>query len=799
MEPSEYSQPELLAPAGGPEALRAAVAGGADAVYLGLDRLNARGGAVNFTLETLRDACRFAHLHGVGVYLTANVVILPDEMSEALELVDAAWAAGVDAVIVQDAGLLRCIRDVLPHVRIHASTQMNAYSRDTVAALADRGCSRVTLARESSLDGIAELVAAGATSGVEIESFVHGAICVSYSGQCLFSSMIGGRSANRGQCAQPCRLTYDLVDEAGEPLAHVGAHLLSPKDLAGVTVLPALIQTGVSALKIEGRAKSPEYVAIVTRVYRDCLNRALADPDGFSVTDSETAVLAEAFSRGSTTAYLTGERGNAMMSYRRPNNRGVPVGRIVSVEQGVATIDLDAALEGADTIEIWTRRGRFAQPAEMLTVDGDDAASAPAGRQVRIRLRDTASTGDRVFRVRNAALLAAARRTFENEGESAPIPVAFEVRVVTGEPAQVLVRDLHGRLGRATGGVVEPARTRAVTAEEVIEHVGRLGGSGFASDSYDVALSPGAGLGFSELHRLRREALDGLSNEILAPWEGRAHTNPRVPAVPASASAPRAIELVAVVSDEITARACLEAGADLVHVPTGMGLTEPVDRIVPLLPRADRRAGELAFDAGRVVVGTLGQLHRLSARDRFVETHWSLNVTNPHAVAEFADMGASLVWLSPEMNGEQIARIATRSGVPVGVAIFGRQELMITEHCVLMAQGECDRACITCDRRRSVCWLKDRKGYRFPVRTDESGRTHVYNSVPLDLLDVVDEVLDKGVSALRLDLETFTSSEAVSAVKRARRALDMGGGAKSEHRDHGRSARTTGHFYRGIS
>ncbi|MDZ4178559.1 MAG: peptidase U32 family protein, partial [Coriobacteriia bacterium] len=230
--------PELLAPAGGPEALRAAVNNGADAVYLGVDRLNARQGAENFTLKTLPDVTRFAHLKGVRVYLTANVVVVPDEMNEALSLVDEAWAAGVDAVIVQDLGLARAVHTELPDVRLHASTQIGAHNAPTVAELARTGFSRVTLARETSAEEIAGLVAA---SDIEVESFIHGALCVSYSGGCFMSSLIGGRSANRGQCAQPCRLAYELLDEKSKSRASVGAHLLSPKDLCGIDHLPRLV------------------------------------------------------------------------------------------------------------------------------------------------------------------------------------------------------------------------------------------------------------------------------------------------------------------------------------------------------------------------------------------------------------------------------------------------------------------------------------------------------------------------------------------------------------------------------
>ena len=336
---------------------------------------------------------------------------------------------------------------------------------------------------------------------MEVESFVHGALCVCYSGQCLLSSLIGGRSANRGMCAQPCRLAYELVDEAEQVLETPGAHLLSPKDLAGVSALPALIASGVAALKIEGRMKSAEYVALVTGVYRAALDRASAAPETYEVRQGERSVLSEAFSRGFTEAYLTGTSGNEMMSYRRPNNRGIPVARICSVEgSSKATISFDVPVEAEDIIEIWTSRGRFAQPVGALRYAGAEHPSVPAGVKATVVLAEPAGAGDRVFRVRNAALSAAAARSFSGS-DAAPVPLSFAVSVTESQPLRVDVSDLTGRTGGACGPVVERARTKAVTAEEIAEHVGRLGGTPYGAASWDIELSHDVGIGFSALDR----------------------------------------------------------------------------------------------------------------------------------------------------------------------------------------------------------------------------------------------------------------------------------------------------------
>ncbi len=809
MEPETTSAvPELLAPAGGPDAFRAAVNNGADAVYLGLGSLNARRGAENFSTRTLTDACRYAHLRGAKVYLTANILVLPDEMAQALELVDEAWTAGVDAVIVQDIGLMRVLRRVMPHVRIHASTQINAHNTSTILELARLGVSRVTLAREVSIVEISRLVA---ESPVEIESFAHGALCMCYSGQCLLSSLIGARSANRGMCAQPCRLAYDLIDAEGRALAAEGNHLLSPKDLAAIAMLPQLVEAGVAALKIEGRMKSPEYVALVTGVYREALDRAAATVESFEVREGERRVLEEAFSRGFTDAYLLGQRGNSMMSYRRPNNRGVPVGRVVGARGDVATIVFETEVEADDTIEFWTASGRFAQRVGELDFGAGPHVTAPGGTRASVRVRETVRTGDRVFRVANASLLKAARRTFTASAAGPPLPLVFKVRAVIGGPLRIEVRDGNGRAGQSEGSIVEKARTKALTAEDVMEHVGRLGSTPYTPASWDIEISPGAGLGFSQLHAARREALESYEGRVLRGWAARKlkhprspSRTPRAPRAGAAAGRPRAAVLAATVEDVDRAGVALKAGADEAHVPVySLSTPEALPAgVVPLMPRVlhDRevvRASRFLRNAARVVAGNLGMLSAARGAGAIAEAHWGLNAVNPWTIDALAQLGAGLVWLSPELSGTQIATLAADPSVALGVAIYGRQEVMVTEHCILMAEGECDERCATCSRRAGTRFLKDRKGYRFPVLTDITGRSHLYNAVPLDLVAVVPQLVEAGVHALRLDFTTESPDEVARITERTRRVIREArpGGSLAEPLV---QPATTGHYFRGV-
>lgn len=798
------TKPELLAPAGGLASLRAAVNNGADAVYLGVEQLNARRGAENFTLEALGEATRFAHLRGARVYLTANVMILGHEMSDALLMIDRAWAEGIDAVIVQDLGLLRLLHQELPHVRIHASTQINTHNTPTVEMLRDAGVSRVTLARETSLGEIAALAA---VPGIEVESFIHGALCISYSGQCLMSSSIGGRSANRGLCAQPCRLQYELVDEKGAVRnTPGGAHLLSPRDLAGITELPALIKSGAAALKIEGRMKSPEYVAIVTGVYRAALDRAYQDPDSFEVTIAEHSVLAEAFSRGFSTAYLTDERGNDMMSYGRPNNRGILIGRVARKEGPDAVIALEQALDGDDTIEFWTGKGRFAQKAGVLKHKGSRVPVGPAGEKVTLVPERAVSTGDRVFRVVNARLEKAAQRTFSETATEGTVPVEVSVRLVIGEPLSIVLTAPDGRTGAAQGPVVEEARTKPVTAQEISEHVGRLGGTAFSAGSWNIELAAGAGIGFSVLHRVRRDAASALEAAILKPWAGREQASPAVVLPSRRVKGTEVPEIVVRTDNLSIAKACLAAGAQRAVVPTWVLDTAEGDLppgIVPELPRVahdieipDLLASAHRFD--RAVVGNLGLIAAAATDGRVVEAHWGLNAANPWTVQGIAGIGAGFVWLSPELSGRQITALAQATALPFGVALYGRQETMVMEHCALMALGDCNRICGTCGRRAGWFALRDAKGYSFPVMTDVMGRSHVFNSVPLDLTRALPELIDAGVAAVRLDFTVERLQEAQKITRLVREAVVAAvAGKPAEDAGLARQA-TSGQFFRGL-
>ena len=821
--PNKYCA-ELLAPAGSVAALHAAVTGGADAVYVGLGEFNARRNADNFTLASFAEACDYAHLRGVRVYVALNTAILPSEVDRALESARQAYRAGADAFIVQDIGIAAELSRALPQARLHISTQMNTHSAAGIEAAAKLGAKRVTLAREVSVAEIEHLAQVANEHGMEVEVFAHGALCISYSGQCFMSSMIGGRSANRGLCAQACRLPYELGNRAQrKPLPSPGEHLLSPQDLCSIDLLPELVSAGAASLKIEGRMKSADYVYAVTAAYRAALDRVLSAQEATPVSDlraskEEYRSLEEAFSRGFTTAYLTGQRGNDIMSYGRPNNRGVFVGRVAQVRDGIATIAAEETLHEGDVLEFWINKGHFAYTLEAFSLDRSG--------HVRTSPKRAVGKGDRVFRVRNA------QANFDDQALEPRITVDGHARLRKGEPLQITFWQTNDKqeaqsatIGQASGAVIEAARTKAVNEADVRAHIDRLGQTPFSLAQLTIDLDEGVGIGFSQLHQVRTEALEALKDCMLEPYGSR--VLPRVADRERfTVAQTKGCMVAALATNPACARAAKRAGAEVIYVPAlnykrGEAViagqrTETAEqagypnRCATVLPTVNHdpvegtREEVLDFDpwryvkSGKVVLAdNLGDIVRAGEIGAEVEAGPHLPLTNKLSLEAAAKLGVQRVWLSPELTLGQIAELAENSPVGLGLTIAGAQELMVCEHCLLTSQGACNERCDECARRKSPHFLRDRKDFEFPVVTDAMGRSHLYNGVMLDVAHAAPDLIAAGISAFMVDTTLMNVAEASAAVSRAVRARDLAlrdGNTVSKI-----SGATTGHLFRGVS
>ncbi len=471
---------ELLAPAGTWEALEAAVNAGADAVYLGGKAFGARAYASNFDREEMEKAVYFCHMHHVRLYVTVNTLVDDKELPELEDYLVFLHNVGVDGIIVQDMGVIRAAQKLVPGLPLHASTQMTVTNSAGVRFAAEHGIVRVVPARELSL---ADLKKASDT-GLEIEAFIHGALCVCYSGQCLMSSLIGGRSGNRGRCAQPCRLPYTLVDKNGKDLLagkDAGQYLLSPKDLNTLRVLPQMIDAGVVSYKIEGRMKRPEYVAVVVDAYRRAMDSYKRG--AYEVPEKDLANIEQIFNRDFTTAYLEKHQGRLMMSDRRPNNRGVLIGRVqkLNKDHTKAVVKLDKTIHAGDGLEFWVKvGGRVGTVVNGLRVNGAVVETAAAGTLAEIDVPKGVRLNDRVFRTLDSELMAYAGQ-FYGEKNKKRIPV---------------------------------------TATVIAHQVDRLGTTEYKLEKLETEMDAGIMVPMSEINEARRkacEALDQARLEAFAP------------------------------------------------------------------------------------------------------------------------------------------------------------------------------------------------------------------------------------------------------------------------------------------
>ena len=453
---------ELLAPAGSWEALEAAVNAGADAVYMGGKAFGARAYASNFDEEEMAKAVYFAHMHHVRLYITVNTLVDDSELEALSAYLLFLNNVGVDGLIVQDLGVIRLAKKFVPELPLHASTQMSITNSSGVDFAMGAGMERSVLARELSLKEIG----AACSRGSEIETFIHGALCVCYSGQCLMSSLIGGRSGNRGRCAQPCRLPYKLLNAKDEDMLQgkdAGQYLLSPKDMNTLSILPQLIDAGVVSYKIEGRMKRPEYVAVVVDAYRRAIDSYLAGD--YNVPEEDLANIEQIFNRDFTTAYLERRPGRTMMSDRRPNNRGVLIGRVAKLDKNrnKAVIKLDKELHLGDGLEFWVSvGGRVGTTVTDMLCGGNSVQSAAHGQQVTIDVPNGVRLNDRVFRTLDSRLMSYAQQFFGPDAKKR-IPVDAVVTARLGEPMTVTLTDDEGNVGYGeTDFIVEAARKRAL-------------------------------------------------------------------------------------------------------------------------------------------------------------------------------------------------------------------------------------------------------------------------------------------------------------------------------------------------
>lgn len=827
---------ELLAPAGNWEAFLAAVHNGADAVYLGGKDYSARQSADNFDLTELARAIDYAHLKDKKVYVTVNTLMAENEMNGVLDYLYELYERQVDAVIVQDIGMISLARQVLPDLHLHASTQMTVHNAAGAEFLHELGIKRTVLARECSFDDI-KLIH-GQVPDAELEVFVHGALCYSYSGQCLFSSLAGGRSGNRGRCAQPCRLSYELfLDGKNMRIPDRGRYLLSPADLCLIDFLPMLQDLQISSLKIEGRMKRPEYVATVTRAYREALDRLQSEGAGegagagagaghFRSMDELKDDLRAIFNRNFSSGYFV-EADLAFLSDKRPNNRGIYVGRVLNQgSDGRTSIRLTDSVHSGDGLTVWVSKGK--NPScivRNLRVSGKKAEEAFKGDIIQLELNGKVHPDDRVFKTHDAELLNRANASI-HEKEIDKIPVDARVVLKTGQLME-LILDSRGEQVEVKGKIpVEAASKQPLSYEVLRAKLERMGNTPFELCQLEVLGDLEVILPFSEINEVRRRATEMLEKKIKKTVNLPVDRHNFVAGKHACmrASGPKkqsSRSLLSVMTNGYDqAKTALKNGADRVYIGMeGVGIHRRItreqvqalwddygmERVILSMPRIHKPSDRFNYrefveksQANSVMLGNIGDLNWAVQRAYQIYGDYSLNIYNPYAQDFYMQYGLGQVCLSPELTLNQLQSFNRWDATEL--LIHGEIILMVSEHCMIgdmlgNRKASCNAPCT-----KGAYSIKDEKGYIFPVSTDADCRFYVFNARTLCMIDDIKRLMGFKPQSLRIEGRHMGKEELQDVVRAYHSVIQHGDGAamKEKLQETSGSEFTKGHYYRGV-
>lgn len=801
---------ELLLPVGGTKQLIAAVENGADAVYLGGQSFNARQYADNFNYDELKKSIKYAHIRGVNVYLTMNTLISDYELQEALKEVAKAYTLGIDALIVQDIGFAQKVKEFIPDLQIHMSTQGTIYNLEGVKILESMNFNRVILARE--LD-IKEITSIGQLTNMEIEVFVHGALCIGYSGQCLLSSLIGGRSGNRGKCAQPCRLPYQITDLQGNVLTEK-SYLMSPKDLAAINLLPQLIKGNVKSLKVEGRMKSPEYVAAITQIYRKYLDLALMEKNE-QISKEEHQILMQVYNRnGFTTAYLEGRKGYELISRQSPKHWGVLVGEVVSYNKRkkLMEVKLYESLANGDGIEVRNEH----LPGNIVTYmehNGNQVNEAQKSDVVSVgEIKGAVYKGDKIYKITDKKLNKKLQESFINNKFIKKIPIKGIITAKIGQPIQLIITDYDGnKVTVQSNKTVEEAIKKAITQEEILKQINKTGSTPFKYETCMVKMDENISIPLSEINALRREGLNRLEETLSNKYPQR-----KRPSIEIKRTNIKKIIKKPVLSVFLWNANQLEhvynESVSRLYIPIHQWMQSDVRARVrklkkneteimmwlPPITRGyydqwlsnDNVQNELEGLDG-ILIGNLSHIQILRHIDIPLYGDYSLNVYNSETINVYKQLGLKGVALSHELTLQQIKDMES-SEMGIEVAIYGRLPLMISEHCPVGSElGRKTQPCRLC---HSPYFLSDRKNKKFPLLLDSKNcRSTILNSDKLWVPDLMQSLLETEVSTFRLYFYDESPKEITKIIKVCKDALnhlplDIKRG----------EGYTKGHYFRGI-
>jgi putative protease len=827
--------PELLAPAGDWACAKAAVENGADAIYFGLDKFNARMRAHNFTEADLPRLMEFLHRRGVKGYVTFNTLVFENELADAENYLRAIIAAGADAAIVQDVGICKLIRELSPDFPIHASTQMTVTSAAGVEFCRALGCNLVVLARECSIAEIEKIRAADEAasslvtrhSSLPLEVFVHGALCVAYSGQCLTSESLGGRSANRGECAQACRMPYDLISDGQQVPLGDKRYLLSPQDLSGLDVLPELVRAGVASLKIEGRLKSPEYVASITKVYRQAL-----DDLRFTICDLRAAnqsarqsqivnrkyEIEMSFSRGLFTGWFGGNDNQKLVHARFGKKRGVFLGEVKKVLRDGVVINLTAPLKPGDGIVFDAGRpDEKEEGGRVYEIKNSKLKIQNCESELRFGYGDIdfsrVRAGDKLWKTNDPELDKRLRQSFAGDAPRFQRPIEIEVHGFAGKPLTLIARDENGNVARVESAMpLAVAEKLPLATEKLREQLGRLGGTPFKLGELKNFLSGEVLLPVSELNRLRRELVTELEKLRAQPkrWqlnvgqasrlsltESKKRDGDRRDACPT---------LIVLVRNLAQLEAALKCGVTTIYCefedpkkyreavrmcraskvesrgpengkPSTLDLRPSTLFVAP--PRIFKMGDDWILnqvrscDADGYLVRNYDHLKFFADARRVGD--FSLNVANRIAADYFKNhFGLERITASYDLNATQLDTLLQAAPPEwFEITIHQHMPMFHMEHCVFCAflsngkdYRDCGRPCDVHDVR-----LRDRVGAEHPLKADAGCRNTVFNSQAQTGAEFVDRLLTLGVKNFRVEFLNESPDEVARVISKYRQLL----------------------------
>ncbi|NLK43415.1 MAG: U32 family peptidase [Tissierellia bacterium] len=798
---------ELLAPVGSFEALYAAIQNGANAVYLGGKVFNARHYASNFDFEQMVEAVNYAHLRDVKVYVTVNILLDDSELEEALDYIKFLYEIDVDGIIVQDLGLASIIREFFPDLEVHGSTQMTINNLPGAEFLYHMGFTRVVLARETPIDEIKYI---HEKTPIELEAFIHGALCMSYSGQCLMSSIIGGRSGNRGRCAQPCRMAYSIVDKKGNLLNNWDKkYLLSTKDLNTLDNIQELIDSGIISLKIEGRMKRPEYVATVVGNYRKVI-----DMGSSSLSLDDKRDVEQIFNRGFTKGLSFGDFGKLFSSIDRPDNRGILVGKVANVDKYKVYISLEDDVEEGDGLELEVANGEY--KGILVPYKGKKGTSLALEKPGYI-LKDSL-----VYKTSSIDLLNRAKLSYSKENIKHPIDMEVEIKI--GKRPRLMIKSKGKIIDVEIDKIVEKGEKVSLSEEKVVEQLSKLGDTVYTINNIIVNLDDNSYLPVSSINQLRREGIEKLDTILKnknqrKPIDEKLYKEKKKDFFTYKDIKRETDNKISIKVSSLDQFNQLDLSKlDRIYLGFYDNLDLIIDKIndynKEIFIWTDKILYQKDLDLiGEKIEPIKNKVHGISVsnigslkyfKDRFdlkIHGDIGLNIFNSFTLKYLRDIGLDSLTLSPELNLGQISKLKDKTNTFTEALVYGYLPLMISKYCPMSVVKGCkdDKNCDSCNFAKGY-GLKDRLGMTFYMERKQGSST-IYNSVPILVLDSLNQIFSKGISMARLD---FTiEKENIREIQSIHYDHSKGLVDKDEVREFinrfkEKSEVTKGHFFRGV-